>query len=416
MARQAQRVVVIGAGGEMCRVAVERLAQAPGNLELVLTDLRTEPLEALARKVPADRATVQRLDLFDDDALRALVDGAALVLLGAGPYIRTSGPVIEACLEARVPYLDFDDDVESTEHALTLDQKAEAAGIPIYVGCGASPGMSNVMAVDAAGDLDTVDMIDLCWLVGDERPNVGRAVLEHLLHISAGDCVTWEDGRRVVHETFVETGRFPILAGQPDVLLYETAHPEPVTLPRRYPDAQRIRCVGGLDPAPLNGLARGMGLAARQGRMTAAEAVDFIEDIVKGELGSAAGWRNALRGMTSQVRRKDSTAGELAKFLVTSAAKHVYPYRGGLLARVYGTKDGKPAVSTRRTAMRTGRAFNNMGGVTGTATAAFAVLALEEAGTRAGAFAPEDWADPASFYRALEKVGVPRHEIVETVH
>ena len=57
------------------------------------------------------------------------------------------------------------------------------------------------MAVDAAGDLDTVENIDLCWPVGDERPNVGRAVLEHLLHIAAGDCVTWEGGRRVVHET-----------------------------------------------------------------------------------------------------------------------------------------------------------------------------------------------------------------------
>ncbi len=31
-----------------------------------------------------------------------------------------------------------------------------------------------------------------------------------------------------------------------------------------------------------------------------------------------------------------------------------------------------------------------MGGITGTACAAFAVLALEESGTRAGAFAPED--------------------------
>lgn len=173
---------------------------------------------------------------------------------------------------------------------------------------------------------------------------------------------------------------------------------------------------GGEDARQLNGLARGMGLAAQEGRMTAAEAVDFIEDIVKGGLGSGTGWRNALRGMTAQVRRKDSTAGELAKFVATSAVRYVYPYRGGLLARVYGTKDGKPAVSTRRTAMRTGRAFTNMGGVTGTATAAFAVLALEEAGTRAGAFAPEDWADPASFYRALEKVGVPPHEIVETVH
>lgn len=52
-----------------------------------------------------------------------MVNGADLVVLGAGPYIRTSAPVIEACLEAKVPYLDFDDDVESTEHALSLHEK-----------------------------------------------------------------------------------------------------------------------------------------------------------------------------------------------------------------------------------------------------------------------------------------------------
>lgn len=43
-------------------------------------------------------------------------------MLGTGPYIRTSAPVTEACLRARVPYLDFDDDVESTQHALSLTE------------------------------------------------------------------------------------------------------------------------------------------------------------------------------------------------------------------------------------------------------------------------------------------------------
>ncbi|MDD7966173.1 saccharopine dehydrogenase family protein [Actinomycetospora lemnae] len=410
------RVIVVGAGGEMCRVAVERLARSSEVGLLELADLRPESLEPLVARLPRGSATTRKLDLFDQAELRELVDGADLVLLGAGPYIKTSSPVIQACLEAKVPYLDFDDDVESTEHALGLDTEAKAAGIPVYVGCGASPGMSNVMAVDAAGDLDSVDDIDLCWLVGDERPNVGRAVLEHLLHISAGECVTWEDGRRVVHETFVETGRFPILAGEPDVLLYETAHPEPVTLPRRYPDAGRIRCVGGLDPAPLNGLARGIGLAVQEGRMTAEEAVDFVHGVIQGRLGSPQGWRHTLRGMIGQVRRGESGVAAMTTFLATSAVKHVYPYKGGLLARVYGLKDGKPAVSTRRTVLDPDGAFDDMGGVTGAACAAFALLALDTGRTRTGAFAPEDWADPAAFYQALERVGVPRREIVETVH
>lgn len=285
----AKRVVFVGAAGEMCRVAIERFALAPGDWELVLADIRPDLVEPLAKRLPRGLATVQRLDLFDEEDLLSTVTDASLVVLGAGPYIRTSGPMIKACLAAGVLYLDFDDDVESTQHALSLRDDAQAAGIPLYVGCGASPGMSNVLAVDAASDLDSVDNIDLAWLVGDERPNVGRAVLEHLLHISAGDCVTWEDGRQVTHETFVETDTVPILAGEPDVLLYETAHPEPATLPRKYPTAQRIRCVGGLDPAPLNGLARGMGLAVQNGSMTVAEAVDFIQDIVKGDMGSITG-------------------------------------------------------------------------------------------------------------------------------
>ncbi|WP_030691079.1 hypothetical protein [Streptomyces globisporus] len=46
--------------------------------------------------------------------------------------IRTSEPVIEACPEARVPYLDFDD----------------------------------------------VENIELGWVVGDERPDVGRCPSE----------------------------------------------------------------------------------------------------------------------------------------------------------------------------------------------------------------------------------------------
>ncbi len=140
MANSAGRVVFIGAAGEMCRLAIERFAVADGEGELALYDIRPELLEPLVTRLPAGRATAKRLDLYDREGLRKAIEGAALVVLGAGPYIRTSAPVIEACLAAKVPYLDFDDDVESTEHALSLHEKAKAAGIPIYVGCGASPG------------------------------------------------------------------------------------------------------------------------------------------------------------------------------------------------------------------------------------------------------------------------------------
>lgn len=63
-------------------------------------------------------------------------------------------------------------------------------------------------------------------------------------------------------------------SGLGETLMLETAHPEAVTMPRKWPEAQRIRVIGGLDPAPFNGLGlgRGVGLAVHEGRMTIKEA------------------------------------------------------------------------------------------------------------------------------------------------
>ncbi|GAB3857374.1 saccharopine dehydrogenase NADP-binding domain-containing protein [Nocardioides maradonensis] len=410
------RIVFVGAAGEMCRIAIERFAKAPGAWELLLTDIRPELLDPLVAKLPRGMASTQRLDLYDAADLRRTIAGADLVVLGAGPYLRTFGPVIEACLELKVPYLDMDDDVESTEHALTLDAKAKAAGIPIYVGCGTSPGHSNILAVDAARDLDVVEGIDVCWLIGEERPVVGRAVLEHMLHISGGDCLTWDDGRRVTRESFVQTGRFPILADEPELLLYETAHPEPVTLPRRFPEARRIRCFGGLDPAPLNGMFRGLARAIEAGKMSQKDAVDFAYDVATGGIGRPMrGWLFAGGGTLGQVRRGETRAAVLARYVTREALGRQDDFKGGILATAYGTKDGRPARSTRRTRLAHDRAFSSMGEATGTPCAAMALLALQDAGTRVGAFAPEDWIDPAKYYQALEAVGIPRAEIVEIV-
>ena len=106
--------------------------------------------------------------------------------------------------------------------------------------------------------------------------------------------------------------------------------------------------------------------------------------------------------MIGQIRNGESGFGEMVKFL---------------LARVTGTRDGIPAVVTRRTPVSgPGSHFmRDMAAITGTSCAAFMMLAVDENGTRTGPFAPEDWADPHAFYKALERVGTPRAEIVESV-
>lgn len=450
--RSPGRVVFIGAAGEMCRVAIELFAKA-SDAPLVLADINEANLERVVSKLPAGRATTQKLDLFDSTALESIIRGAALVVLGAGPYSRTSEPVLKACLEANVPYLDYDDDVESTQAALDLHEQAKKLGVPCYIGCGASPGMSNVMVMDAAKDLDTVDTIEVCWFVGDERgAGTGKAVLEHFLHVAAGPCLTWVNGKATINESFVETGYAPLIPGYGETLLHETAHPEPVTLPRLFPQATRIRCLGGVDPIPVNGIARGIGSAVRTGALPMNTAVDFLFDLMNNapstkDFGFAIGGltqalkggditlnellqlashtaeslgplRYGLAGIFDQIRSGEVTTFQFLRFLVNSARGKTEPLRSGLLVRLVGTRKGHPAVAIRRVPSCGEKSFlgKSMGAVTGASTAAFMLMASESAGKeRGGVFSPEDWAEPQVFYKALERLGCPPDDIVESL-
>jgi saccharopine dehydrogenase-like NADP-dependent oxidoreductase len=408
------RIVVIGAAGEMASVGVERFQAQHPELRLELYDLDAGKLDALAARLPAGRVTTGGLDLFDAAALGRAIEGASLVVLGAGPYVRTAPPVVRACIEAGVDYLDFDDEIESTQDALELDDAARAAGISCLKGCGASPGMSNVLALDAASHLDEVETFDLCWVTGDEGPrHYGAAVVEHLLHIGAGESLTWRDGRHVRVETFVDNDVFPFGGAIGDYRVYETAHPEVVTLPRRFPDARSIRVLGGGHPQPVNGVIRGISLAVERGRMTVPEAVEWLQAVFQDESGSLRGWRYALSGMLGQVRRRESSLSALARYMWLGLRGRHVPYRGALLVRATGGRGGIPATVTVRTPTGGPETLlaSSMAAITGTCLAAFSTLALRRGSEAHGVVAPEDWVDPPDFYAALERLGVPRGEI-----
>lgn len=442
-------IIFIGASGHMCQMVVQRFIKS-SDAPLVLADINTEPIESLRKSLPSGQATTLKLDLYNQSELRDAVKNAALVVLGAGPYTRTSAPVMMACLEAKVPYLDFDDDVESTQAALDLNERAKEAGVPFFINCGASPGMSNVMAVDAAKDLDVVNAIDICWLVGNEKSGAGRAVLEHLMHIASGPCLTWVNGKPAVNETYLETIYAPMVGKSSEMILHETAHPEPVTLPRLFPKADRIRCFGGLDPQPKWGVARGLGSAVRRGILPIDEAVDFQSQVRHGGmppeicgqwlrdfvdqvpgvdvssregstlLAEAKGSRGAsdfaLVGLIDQVKNGECTKEEVRDFIIAASRRDKIETVSSLLVRAVGLRNGHPAVVIRRTPTAGPDSFlmRSMATMTGTSCAAFMVLALEAGRTLSGVFAPEDWAEPRAFYKALESLGASAEEVIET--
>ncbi|WP_422122446.1 saccharopine dehydrogenase family protein [Planococcus sp. X10-3] len=81
-------------------------------------------LELEARVFPVDQATAEHLADID------------LVLHCAGPFQKTTPPMIKACLEAGADYLDITGEIAVFEHSFAQDGKAKAAGITICSGVG----------------------------------------------------------------------------------------------------------------------------------------------------------------------------------------------------------------------------------------------------------------------------------------
>ena len=104
-----------------------------------------------------DGASVEflSLDFRDKTALRAALDGVAAVVHTAGPYAGESPDVLSAALEVGVPvYVDLSDPVEYLDEAKAIGAAAADSSETLALcAAGAFPGLSNVLAMEAAARL-----------------------------------------------------------------------------------------------------------------------------------------------------------------------------------------------------------------------------------------------------------------------
>lgn len=125
------RWMIYGANGYTGRLIAEEAARR--GLKPVLAGRREKAIAPLARRLELEPR------VFDLDATgqiaRRLRD-IHTVLLAAGPYSATSGPVVEACLQTRTNYLDFTGEVSVFEAIFARGGEAERAGVTLLPGVG----------------------------------------------------------------------------------------------------------------------------------------------------------------------------------------------------------------------------------------------------------------------------------------
>ncbi len=140
-------VAVLGASGELGARVLRLLRRFAPEVELRLASRRGRAARASSSPLPPP-LPVRAVDAADRTALRALFEGADLVINCMGPFDHAPGPLIETCIEARCHYVDIAEDGAyiAAVAAAARAGDAAAAGVAVAPGCSTVPGLLHLLA------------------------------------------------------------------------------------------------------------------------------------------------------------------------------------------------------------------------------------------------------------------------------
>lgn len=287
------KVIVLGGAGRSGRAAGWLLAESQEVTELVIAGRDLARAEGFADQLGA-KARAAVADVDDPASLDALLSGADLVANTTGPYYRTLLPVLEAAIRNGVHYCDFSEEWGVTEQALARDAAAREAGIIALVGMGAAPGITNLLGVQAAGQLDEVKTIDVGWyadieLFGSVAKNLddiraGRVngAMQSILHYLTRPTYGIRNGEKVrIDEE--DHGEAVLLADGSEIIGLPVRAAEPLTLHRALPSVPDITSRVGLLPRSTHALLRDQASRIASGETDTKSAVTSLYEALAAE-------------------------------------------------------------------------------------------------------------------------------------
>jgi lysine 6-dehydrogenase len=151
------RVAVLGAAGTIAPAILADLAVSDEVESVLALDLDGEKVAAVAAAHGGEKTVARAAD-----AKAGLADAIAGVdlLINAASY-RVNLDAMSACLAAGCHYFDLGGLYHVTKEQLGLHSAFAQAGRLALLGIGSSPGKTNVMALRATRELDTVESIDV---------------------------------------------------------------------------------------------------------------------------------------------------------------------------------------------------------------------------------------------------------------
>jgi lysine 6-dehydrogenase len=377
---ESMRIAVVGGAGGMGRVTVRDLARSPGVERVTVADLDADRAARVAAEAEgtADVRGVG-VDVRDpsfDDLLRDHDVCIASVAYRLNPLIA------EACIRARCGYVDLGGLFHVALRVLELDDAYKEAGLTGVTCVGGSPGITNLLAVVGARELDRVRRLHV--RLGSMDPSVeGTALpipyaLETILDEFTVPAMAYRNGG--FHEVQPlgepeDVAYPPPLGTRPS---FTTLHSEVATLPRAFPGIEEVTFKIALEPALI-------------------ERFTLLADI-----GLASSQPIDVAG---QMVRPREVLAALGRSLPQAAGADDVEC---LRVVLEGEKDGAPATAVAESLIQPDRAARLGGGALDTGTPPSIVAQMLGAGEigEPGMFAPEDVVDPDAFFARLAERGI----------
>ena len=168
--------LLYGANGYTGKLIAEEAVRR--GLKPIVAGRSEPPITGLAARLGLDSRV---FELNDPHRVAAQLEGVTAVLNCAGPFSKTARVMIEACIHARVHYLDITGEIDVIEHAAKQHERAVEAGISVLPAVGFDVVPSDCLAAMLAERLPDTKLLQLAFAgTGGFSPGTLKTIVEGL--------------------------------------------------------------------------------------------------------------------------------------------------------------------------------------------------------------------------------------------
>jgi saccharopine dehydrogenase-like NADP-dependent oxidoreductase len=236
-----KKVLIVGAGAQGGPCA-SILSRDDSISEIRVADIDLELAQAVQKKIGGSKIKAMQLDASNLKAVTKAAEGVDIIINLT--IIDFNDIIIQAALANKIHYIDtaqndtYLDQMMENKHPLDQEEEFKSIGKTALLGCGAAPGITNVMVRYVCDQMEEVEKIYI--RLGVKHPeteddivqgwNPGWSPVMALMDYAERPCV-YKNGEytRVPIFSRAEEYYFPLPVGK--TLISSHSHEEPYTLP-----------------------------------------------------------------------------------------------------------------------------------------------------------------------------------------